>query len=148
MRCYNVSSMHKHIHRKIPRKGKREEKWESESVNEKRKKPSKTQPSEKCVLWFLKATFHSILLNVFHFRFFFAFHQNQNSLHISSFDHMHTLFYLVNTQFQSQVTCFQFNFHLFEMTSKYVEHELHDYIILLNASNFRMVFLGLRYGIP
>lgn len=65
---------------------KRERKWKG-------KKPTKTQPSEKFVLWFLKAAFHSILVNVFHFRFiFFAFHQNQNSLHISSFDHMHTFF--------------------------------------------------------
>lgn len=118
---------------------KRERKWKG-------KKPTKTQPSEKFVLWFLKAAFHSILVNVFHFRFIFFLHFTKIKIHYTL---VHLIictrfFYLMNTQFQSQMTCFQFNFHLFEMTSKYVEHQLHDYNILLNASNFRMVFLGLR----
>lgn len=55
---------------------------------------------------------------------------------------MHTFTVNLAYPFSKPTTCLQFNLHLhlFEMTSKYVEHELHDYNILLNVYDSRMVF--------
>lgn len=138
LQCF--SSMHKHIHRKIPRKKNRE------SVNEKGKNQLKPNRVKNLCFDFLKQRFIQFWWMSFIFGLFFFLHFTKIKIHYTL---VHLIictrfFYLMNTQFQSQMTCFQFNFHLFEMTSKYVEHQLHDYNILLNASNFRMVFLGLR----